>query len=132
MAALIVVDASLTTRIATELVRRGRAARTLASLGLKELDDDPMLLALAAMLTVPYVLLTADDAMPAVHPQTIAATGTTVATLDRRWQRSRLDHEQYKFEVVQRWAHRIAEQKPGTIYRYSVGGARPWKPPRGR
>lgn len=130
--ALIVVDASLSPRIGTELRRRGRPAKSLAELGLQRLKDDPMLEALAHRLSEPYVLLTGDDAMPATHRPMIDATGTTVATIDARWQRSGFEQEAFKFEVSQRWAHKIASQVPLTIVRYSAGTYRPWTLPRGR
>ena len=130
---LLIVDASLSTRIGTELRHRGRDVYSLASLRLKYLTDEPMLEALAVRFEgAPYVLVTADDAMPATHRQALTATGTTLATLDSRWQRSGLTQEQYKFEVVHRWAHVMAAQQPRTIRRYSVGGHRLWTPPRGR
>jgi hypothetical protein len=130
---VLVIDASLSTRLGTELRKRGRDAVSLASLRLKALKDEPMLRALAERYADErYVLVTADDAMPATHRPVLDETATTLATLDGRWQRSGFPQEAYKCEVVHRWAHVMATQKPGTTRRYSVGGHRPWTPPRGR
>lgn len=123
---LLVVDESLTPRIGSELRKRGRHAASLAQLGLKGLKDEPMLLALAEQLDEPYVLVTGDDAMPATHRTAIAETATTLATLDPRWQRTGLKQECYKHEVVHRWAHAMANQRPGTIRRYSLTANRSW------
>lgn len=130
---VLVIDASLSTRIGTELRRRGRDAVSLASLRLKSLKDEPMLRALAERYSDErYILVTADDAMPATHRPVLDEMGTTLATLDGRWKRTGLHQETYKCEVVHRWAHAMAIQRPGTLRRYSVGGHRLWTPPRGR
>jgi hypothetical protein len=106
---------------------------SLASLRLNALEDEPMLRALAdRYLNERYVLVTADDAMPATHGSVLDETATTLATLDGRWKRSGLPQEAYKCEVVHRWAHVMAAQKSGTIHRYSIGGHRLWTFPRGR
>jgi hypothetical protein len=130
---LLIIDASLSTRLGTELRKRGREAVSLASLRLKALEDEPMLRALAERyLNERYVLVTADDAMPATHGSVLDETATTLATLDGRWKRSGLPQETYKCEVVHRWAHVMAAQKSRTIHRYSIGGHRLWTLPRGR
>ena len=129
---LLVIDASLSTRLGTELRNRGRGACSLASLGLKVWKDEPMLRALVDRVSEPYVLVTADDSMPATHRPVIDETATTIATLDSRWWRSGLAQEQYKCEVVHRWAHLMARQRPGTITRYAINSHRPWSPLRGR
>lgn len=129
---LLVIDASISTRVGTELRRRGRDACSLASLELKSFKDEPMLRELAQRIDEDYVLVTADDAMPAAHRLVIAETNTTIATLDPRWTRSGLEQEPYKHEVVHRWAHVMAEQAASTLRRYSTGGHRPWTPFRGR
>lgn len=64
--------------------------------------------------------------MPVAHGPTIDETRTTVATLDPRWERSDLDREAYKCEVIHRWAHVMATQRPGTIQRYATTSHRPW------
>jgi hypothetical protein len=130
---LLVIDASLSTRVSSELRKRGRAAESLAQLRLKSLEDEPMLRDLAArMKDAPYVLVTADDAMPATHRSVLDDMKTTLATLDPRWERTGLTQEEYKREVVHPWAHVMAAQKSATIHRYSMGGHRLWRPLRGR
>jgi hypothetical protein len=130
---LLIIDASLSTRLGTELRHRGRNAKSLAELGLKGLTDEPMLRELAKIHDDdPYVLVTADDAMPATHGLVLDETATTVATLDPRWERTGLTQEKYKREVVHRWAHVMARQDPKTVRRFSIGGHRPWTPLRRR
>jgi hypothetical protein len=86
--------------------------------GIDALDDD-------------CVLITADDAMPAEHGPLLKTLGTTLATVDGRrtpgWGR-----EEWKKEIVHRWAHAIHHQEHGTIRRYSVVSNRPWTRRRGR
>ena len=60
---MLVIDECLNTRLATQLTQRGRPARSIASLGLRGLEDPQVFEALAG-LDEPYVVVTADDAMP--------------------------------------------------------------------
>lgn len=129
MPALLIVDASLSTRLATELKSRGMAARSVAQMGHKKLLDPDLLPALDADLAgTVWTLVTADDAMPAAHGRLIAELGITVATVDPRWERTGLEQEHHKRDVVHRWAHAMAEQPRSTARRYSRGGHRVWRP----
>lgn len=129
---LLVVDESLTTRIGSELRKRGRQAKSLAELGLKGLKDEPMLRKLAEVMDEPYVLVSADDAMPATHHKVLVETQTTLATLHPEWRPTGLQQECYKHEVVHRWAHAMARQDEGSVRRYSPSANRPWVPLRRR
>ena len=93
---------------------------------------DPQLLPKVAQLFGPEecTLVTSDDNMPNEHGALIARLGLTIATLDGRWQRFGDDQEQYKREVVHRWAHVMAEQELGSIRRYSTVAHRVWTPRR--
>lgn len=129
---LIVVDASLSTRIPSELRKRGRDARSLAQLGLKTLLDPDLIPRLAARFTGDdWMLLTGDDAMPLAHGEIIAACELTVATV-HPWQdykhRGFPSQEAYKHEVVHRWAHKLIEQKPQAIRRYTPFRHSVWTP----
>jgi hypothetical protein len=133
---LLVIDASLDKRIATELRFRGRAARSAAQLGVKDLKDDELLEELAdhtELMGIDWLLITADDAMPAEHGATIRAVGATVGTLDPDYPPP-YDPGSWARDVVHRWAHVMQQQPLQTIRRYSLGSYRRWsqrrRPPR--
>ncbi len=129
----LVIDESLDKRISAELKRRGRNAKTVAEIGLKGLTD-PTLLERLAQETPDCVLITGDDAMPATHGNELAQHKTTVAVVAPWNPMGGLVEPQWEHEIVQKWAHLIEEQPPGTIFRYSLGGRRKWilrkRPPR--
>lgn len=127
---LIVVDADINKRLATELDFRGRRARSLASFQLHGSLDDVVLTRLNDRLEVPWVLLTGDDHMPFDHGELIDELGVTIATVDRRNPAGVLP-DTYRRDVGHRWAHVIAEQPAGTVRRYSLGSHRAWTVPRG-
>ncbi len=83
---ILVIDADLNKRIATELKRRGRQAVALSELHLRHVKDPELLRALAAHFgDKPWILVTGDDNMPAVHADVIHEVGATLATVDPRW-----------------------------------------------
>lgn len=127
-ARLLVIDASLAKRLSTELKKRGRPATTVAEAAQQGLDDPALLPALHERLNVEWTLVTGDDAMPREHGEMLASLRITVATIDPRWEYSGLEQEQYKREVVHRWAHRMAEQASSEIRRYSLLTHRVWTP----
>jgi hypothetical protein len=124
----LVIDADLNRRIATELKRRGRRAVALSELQLRHAKDPELLMSLAEYFgDEPWVLVTGDDKMPAVHPDVIQEVGATLATVDGRRPPTYLDDEDgWGREVVHRWAHLMEKQTPGSIRRYSAGGGRNW------
>lgn len=129
---LIVVDADLNKRLATEFVGRGRPARSLASFHLARSLDPIVLRRLHERIEESWVLLTGDDHMPFDHAETLAELGTTVATIDRRKPPEfGNDWDGYRREVAHRWAHAVAYQTPGTIRRLSLTQNRAWTVPRG-
>jgi len=73
---LLILDASISTRLARELKERGRPAVSTAELGLGGLLDDALLRALAER-DDEWVLVAADDKMPFEHPDTVKETGAT-------------------------------------------------------
>jgi hypothetical protein len=127
---MLVVDECLDTRLATELSLRGRPARSLASLGLRGLDDPQVLEALRD-LGVPYVIVTADSAMPLDWMDAIEATGATVAIIDSRHTGDYLTAQWYR-DVTHRWAHIMRSQPAGSVHRYTTRGHRRWGPRRAR
>jgi hypothetical protein len=125
--ARLIIDASADKRLATELLERGRPAAALSSLGLQHSLDEDLLPALADQFAnEPWVLVTADDAMPAEHGGVIARLGATIATIDPAMPTSYATQAHWNRDVVHRWAHAMAEQRRGTIRRYSVRRSNPW------
>ena len=125
MARLLVVDESLDKRIATELKRRGRDAKTVAELGLKG-RKDPALLERLHDEAPDCVLITGDDAMPATHQTDLAKYRTTVAVVLPWTPGTGLSESQWEHEIAQKWAHLMEEQQAGSIFRYSLATRRRW------
>lgn len=124
----LVIDADLNKRIATELKRRGRDAVALSELQLRHAKDPELLRQLSQHFgEEPWVLVTGDDNMPAVHLEIIQELGVTLATIDARRPPAYLDDEDgWGREVVHRSAHLIEKKQPGSIRRYSTAGGRTW------
>lgn len=141
---LLVIDASLSTKLAGRLRERGRDAKSAAELGLKDHKDPDLLRELFA--TLPEcVLVAGDDDMPQAHPGVIEEVKATIATVEPWDRRPRpplvlagglSPDEAWKREVVQRWAHAMALQEARSIRRYSRDRGPVWKPrirnPQGR
>ena len=126
-----VIDEDLLPRLATDLRRRGRDAQSVAQLDLRHATDPELLEALAGRDDLgDWILVTGNDRMPEEHPETFRRLAPTVATIDPR-QSEPLKELHWRFDVVQRWAHRIQEQEPGTVCRYTLGrGGIAWTPRR--
>lgn len=130
--AVLLIDASINKRVATELRKRGREAVSVHQLGLGgHLDPQLLRAAHERYLSAEWVLVTSDDSMPATHADVVAELGATIATLDGRWRRYSDDQEAYKREVVHRWVHTMAEQEQGTVRRYTPNAHRLWTPRKG-
>jgi hypothetical protein len=125
---ILIIDASADKRIATELRERGRPAQSLSALSLQHSLDEDLLPALAERFAdKPWVLVTADDSMPAEHPDVITRLGATVATIDPAMPLSYETQAHWNRDVVHRWAHAMSEQRQGSIRRYSVRRSTVWK-----
>jgi hypothetical protein len=126
MSRLLVVDEDLSKRIATELRRRGRNAKSTASLGLRG-SKDPRLLERLHEIDPDCVLVSGDDDMPASHAAELAKFETTLAIV-YPWDETRpLTEPEWEHEIVEKWAHRMEAQEPGSILRYTLDGGRRWK-----
>lgn len=125
------IDASLPKRLANHLTARKREAVSAAALGIADLKDPPLLRELASWYNGkrPWVLVTGDDVMPAEHGPVIIAAEATIATIHPEYPSDMTEHH-WEYDVVQRWAHAMQEQKPETVRRYDLRGSRPWKPRR--
>ncbi len=132
---LVVIDADLQPRLAGELRKRGRAARSLQELGWKQLED-PKLLEQVFGEYPDAVLVTGDDSLPQDHAEKVEKVRATVATIEpydlhigavepRDDETS--EEEAYEREIVHRWVQVIQGQPPRSIRRYFLGGGRPWR-----
>jgi hypothetical protein len=122
----LVLDQNLHSRLATEVRARGRDSVSIYSLGHANLKDPELLERLAGHYKPEsWVLVTADDRMPADHGALIERLGTTVATIDPTHDEEHTV-DQWRRDVVQRWANAIQAQEQGTVRRYSLGWHRPW------
>lgn len=128
---LLVIDADIDNRVATELKARGREAIAASELKAHRMKDEPLLRALADRLGEPstWVLLTGDDAMPDDHADVLAELRVTLATIDPR-RPPGTGEDAWRRDVVHRWAHAMGEQRTGTIRRYSIHRHGLWKPRR--
>jgi hypothetical protein len=124
---VLVVDEDLSKRIQTELNRRGRTAKSIASLGLKGLTDPDVLQRLHDI-DPDCVLISGDNAMPASHAADLARFRTTLAIVAPYDASSGLTPNAWEHEIVQKWVHRIESQPRGSIRRYTLSGGRAWKP----
>jgi len=123
---VLVIDECLNARLATQLAQRGRPARSIASLGLRGLED-PQVFSALSDLDEPFVIVTADEAMPLDWRGTIDAAGITVAVIDSH-HTAEYSVAQWYGDVVHRWAHVMGQQPSGSIRRYTSRGHREWRP----
>ena len=78
-----------------------------------------------------WVLVTADDNLPATHADVVAEVSATIATVDPRRSADYADDEDaWGREVAHRWAHMMERQSEGSVRRYSDRGGRKWTPRR--
>ena len=129
---LLVIDASLDNRLATELKYRAREAVPLSQLNLHRLEDPDLLAEL--FVRIPdrsWVLVTADDTMPEEWADVIEWLRPTIATIDPRRKTQQTDDE-WGRDVVHRWAHVMQSQAAHSIRRYRASGHGLWKPRRRR
>jgi hypothetical protein len=124
----LIIDESLSHRIATELQQRGKNAVATNQLGLKGADDVPLLRALARDYP-DGVLVTGDDDMPADHRDTLLRTHYTFAVVAPT-KGTGYEKDQWERDVIHKWAHKMELQASGTIRRYSPNGSREWRPRR--
>lgn len=126
MARLLIIDESLSDSIVTPLKKRGRRAESHRNLGLTGRLDPDVLRIVARTITEPYVLVVGDDKMPGEHRELVAKFGTTIATVDGRWEsfceRHDLDYgtqDQFQQDSIHRWSHIIDSQVDGEVRRYN-------------
>jgi predicted nuclease of predicted toxin-antitoxin system len=125
---LLFIDECLSKAIARELRGRGRNAKSASQLGLLSVKDPKLLPRLVQMFKdEDWVLVTGDDNMPLEHAAAIQEGKITVATLDGRIPAG-FRAEDWKREIVHRWAHVMCEQADTTVRRYSVSWHRRWTP----
>lgn len=107
---LVVTDANINPRISTTLENRGRRSVSCKRLGLDRLRDPPLLDALATKYAdEDWVLLTADDDMPADHGPQITRLGLTIATIGGENRPQGEAEEKFIWETAHRWVHHMAD-----------------------
>ena len=126
----LVLDENLNPRLATELTRRGRNATRVQELGLRG-SADPQLLDKVDGQRDVWVLVTADDRLPNSHTEAVHRVCATIATINPE-REAGWPLEEWRREVVHRWAHAIQEQKQGTLRRYTLRRHGVWRPRRRR
>ena len=121
---VVVIDADINKRLASELKKRGRDALATSELLIAGLKDAPLLQHLHDTYgRHGYVLLTGDDKMPFQHADVVAKLGCTIATVDpHRGPGYEPDERvmEWRKDVGHRWFHIICVQPPETIYRYGI------------
>lgn len=130
MARTLIIDEDLDPRLAAHLRARGRHALDAGEAGTRGRVDQAVLRHLAR-LDYEWVLVTADDSMPLEHGKLIHDVNATIATIDgAKKERSRsrgiLTPDEFEFETVQRWAHKIADLAPGSLRRFSPTDHHEW------
>lgn len=127
---LLITDEDIAKRISHELKLRGRDATNVYELKIKGKKDPVVLGALHERFPDrEWVLITADDHLPADHADDVARLRPTLAIMDPQRDPG-CTREQWHHEIVHRWAHVIEEQALGTIRRYSASTHVAWTQPR--
>ena len=137
---LLVIDADISPEIAAHLLARGRNAVSVHFVPLGgvdkpgRLEDRDLLPRLASHFEgEDWMLVTGDDQMPLQHHEVCVLLGLTIATIDGRrelWKPSFETINKWRYDVIQRFAHKMEEQTRGTFRRYGYTN-RLWTP-RGR
>jgi hypothetical protein len=110
-------------KLAKELRCRGmRNASSNRELGLLGKKDGALIKALAEK-HEPCILVAWDNKMYLSHAQALDHFDLTLAVVDQDAKRGDLTEEEYYREVIHRWAHRMAQQRPGTVMKYSPARA---------
>jgi hypothetical protein len=124
----LVLDEDVNWKIAPELTARGYDASSSEQMGLaRRRVKDPVWLYILTRQSVPCVLVSFDNKMPTRHRADLIKRQSTVAYIDSKSPRAGLTREQYTREVIHKWAHQIAKQAPGTLYKYRLNGRSPIK-----
>lgn len=127
---LLITDEDIAKRISHELKLRGRDATNVYALKIKGKKDPVVLHILHERFgDREWVLITADDHLPADHADDVARLTPTLAIMDPLRDPG-YTREEWHHEIVHRWAHAIEEQALGTIRRYSASTHVAWTQPR--
>ena len=119
----LVLDEDVNWRIAPELAARGYDATSSEQMGLaRRRVKDPVWLYILTRQPTACALVSFDNKMPTRHRDDLIKRGSTVAFIDSKAPRAGLTREQYTREVIHRWAHRMANQAPGALFKYRLTG----------
>ena len=122
----LVVDHQISWKVAKELRARGyRDAMALFEMDLHREGDRAVIQALADG-TSPSVLVTFDQDLPYTHRDDLIRAALPVAVLDSEVAWAPRNEDEYKRDVLHRWAHAIASTaEPGYARWYSDTAPRP-------
>jgi len=139
------IDERLSWRLAGSLRDRGRNAQAWKELGNGSLKDPKVIPKVIKQMGREVVFITYDNSLPEEHASLVAGEDVTLAVIapydekKKAWQSysNVAVQEAWKRDIVQRWAHRMQDQKQGSILRYALGNWGVWtplrtKPSRGR
>jgi len=126
---LLIIDADISSRVASELRKRLRMALSLKELRVQHFEDPP-LLRFIHMYWPETVLVTADDQMPQEHGHLVERWSLTLAVVDPLKPKMYQGGDMWNWEIIHRWAHNMQTQPRHTVYRYNAQGRRVWKKPR--
>ncbi len=119
----LVLDEDINWKIAPELTARGYDASSSEQMGLAgRRVKDPVWLYILSRQPAACVLVSFDNKMPRRHRADLIRRKSTVAYIDSKAPRAGRNREQYTREVIHKWAHRMASQAPGTLYKYRLNG----------
>jgi hypothetical protein len=114
----LVLDEDINWKLSRELQKRGMAATSHYKLDLLSKDDSLIIKTLAES-HEPCVLVAWDNKLHLNHAAALLHFGLTLAVIDKYADRGDLTEEQYRREVIHRFAHRMAAQEQGDAFKYS-------------
>ena len=123
---VLVLDEPLDRRLASELQARGRDCVSVYELGLSGVTDAELLEGLSQRAGRSWVLVTVDDALPALQHRLRRRLRATLAIVDPLSAGSQAAGG-WERELVHRWAHAMQRQSAGSVRRYGARGGRRWR-----
>lgn len=65
--------------------------------------------------------------MPGDHADIIEALQPTIATIDPKMPDGYRTTDQWRRDIIHKWAHKMQQQASGTVRRYNLVGSREWR-----
>jgi hypothetical protein len=123
---LLFLDEDLDKRIARELRLRGRQSETIYKTDLQGFGDCELLVELNRRYGAGAVLVTGNDWMPIENGDGFRVEQVALATIDTEHPDG-YHLDEWRREIIHRWAHHMQTQEPGTVVRYSAARHGVWK-----